>query len=63
MDTGGYDRGHLAPAANSRGSAAAMAETFTLANISPQVGPGFNRDYWCVEMRATYDEMRGLECE
>lgn len=25
-----------------------MAETFTLANISPQVGPGFNRDYWCV---------------
>lgn len=42
----GYDRGHLAPAANHRASSAAMRDTFSLSNISPQVGPGFNRDYW-----------------
>lgn len=24
----------------------AMDETFYLSNISPQVGVGFNRDYW-----------------
>ena len=23
-----------------------MRDTFTLSNISPQVGKGFNRDYW-----------------
>lgn len=27
-------------------SQAAMDETFYLSNISPQVGSGFNRDYW-----------------
>uniref|UniRef100_A0A7S0RJH0 Endonuclease n=1 Tax=Pyramimonas obovata TaxID=1411642 RepID=A0A7S0RJH0_9CHLO len=42
----GYDRGHLAPAANHRGSQEALDETFTLSNISPQVGNGFNRAYW-----------------
>jgi endonuclease G, mitochondrial len=42
----GYDRGHLAPAANHKTSQAAMNETFSLSNISPQVGDGFNRDYW-----------------
>lgn len=34
----GYDRGHLAPAAN-------HSETFFLSNISPQ-NPNFNRGYW-----------------
>eukprot|EP01136_Pigoraptor_vietnamica_P017399 Opistho-1_new@62487 len=42
----GYDRGHLAAAANHRYSQAAMDETFYLSNMSPQVGKGFNRDKW-----------------
>ena len=42
----GYDRGHLAPAADHRTSQSAMDATFNLSNISPQVGVGFNRDYW-----------------
>lgn len=42
----GYDRGHMAPAANHKGSQRAMDETFVLSNASPQVGAGFNRDYW-----------------
>lgn len=42
----GYDRGHLVPAANHRASQDEMNETFSLMNISPQVGVGFNRDYW-----------------
>lgn len=42
----GYDRGHMAPAANHKGSQRALEETFKLTNISPQVGKGFNRDYW-----------------
>ena len=39
----GYDRGHMAPAANHKGSQDKMADTFVLTNISPQVGKGFNR--------------------
>ncbi|XP_066293493.1 endonuclease G, mitochondrial-like [Branchiostoma lanceolatum] len=42
----GYDRGHLAAAANHRHSQTAMGDTFYLSNISPQVGEGFNRDAW-----------------
>lgn len=42
----GYDRGHQAPAADAKFSQQAMDETFDLTNISPQVGDGFNRDYW-----------------
>ncbi|KAI0876100.1 hypothetical protein GGS24DRAFT_259250 [Hypoxylon argillaceum] len=42
----GYDRGHQVPAADARWSQAAMDETFYLTNMSPQVGEGFNRDYW-----------------
>jgi len=42
----GYDRGHLVPAADMKASHGAMQETFLLTNISPQVGRGFNRDYW-----------------
>ncbi|CAC5417089.1 ENDOG [Mytilus coruscus] len=42
----GYDRGHLAAAANHRHTQKAMDQTFTLSNISPQVGNGFNRDAW-----------------
>lgn len=40
----GYDRGHLAAAANHSGRG--FRDTFSLANVSPQVGKGLNRDYW-----------------
>lgn len=41
----GYDRGHLAPAADMRWSEAAMYESFMFSNISPQI-PAFNRGIW-----------------
>ena len=41
----GYDRGHLAPAADMRWSRDAMSESFYLSNISPQEA-GFNRGVW-----------------
>lgn len=42
----GYDRGHMVAAADAKFSQKAMDETFYLSNIAPQVGEGFNRDYW-----------------
>lgn len=42
----GYDRGHQVPAADCKFTQQAMDETFSLINICPQVGDGFNRDYW-----------------
>jgi endonuclease G len=41
----GYDRGHLAPAADFTFSEQAMEKSFYMSNISPQV-PGFNRGIW-----------------
>jgi len=41
----GYDKGHLAPAADMGWSATAMAESFYYSNMSPQT-PGFNRGIW-----------------
>tara|TARA_B100000809_G_C15122450_1_gene524864 strand:- start:1803 stop:2588 length:786 start_codon:yes stop_codon:yes gene_type:complete len=41
----GYDRGHLAPAADMAWSKQAMSESFFLTNISPQV-PALNRGMW-----------------
>lgn len=41
----GYDRGHLAPAADMSWSETAMKESFYYSNMSPQV-PGFNRGVW-----------------
>lgn len=41
----GYDRGHLAPAADMRFSSAAMSQCFYMSNMSPQ-SPGFNRGIW-----------------
>ena len=41
----GYDRGHLAPAADMGFSAVAMSESFYMSNMSPQ-RPSFNRGIW-----------------
>lgn len=60
----GYDRGHNAPAADAKFSQQAMDETFALSNMSPQVGDGFNRDYWAHledfvrRLTARYDSVR-----
>ena len=43
----GFDRGHLVPAADLKNHGQkAMDDTFFMSNISPQIGSGFNRDYW-----------------
>lgn len=41
----GYDRGHLAPAADFKWSEDAMSDTFFLSNMTPQ-DPSFNRGIW-----------------
>jgi endonuclease G len=41
----GYDRGHLAPAADFAWSATAMSESFFMSNMCPQV-PALNRGIW-----------------
>lgn len=41
----GYDRGHLAPAADMSSSASTMQESFYYSNMSPQ-DPSFNRGIW-----------------
>lgn len=42
----GYDRGHQVPAADAKWSQDALNQTFLMSNMCPQVGDGFNRDYW-----------------
>lgn len=62
----GYDRGHQVPAADCKFSQQAMDETFALTNICPQVGDGFNRDYWahfedfCRRLTKQYKSVRIL---
>lgn len=41
----GYDRGHLAPAADMNYNSVAMSESFYMSNMSPQ-NPSFNRGIW-----------------
>jgi endonuclease G len=41
----GYDRGHLAPAADMAYSVKTMDESFYMSNMSPQAGP-FNQGIW-----------------
>ena len=41
----GYDRGHIAPAADMSWSEETMSESFYMSNMSPQK-PGFNRGVW-----------------
>lgn len=60
----GYDRGHQVPAADCKFSQAAMNDTFFLSNMCPQVGEGFNRDYWahfedfCRRLTTKYPSVR-----
>lgn len=60
----GYDRGHQVPAADAKLSQKAMDDTFYLTNMCPQVGDGFNRDYWahfeyfCRELTDRYNSVR-----
>lgn len=60
----GYDRGHQVPAADARWSQTSMDETFFLTNMCPQVGEGFNRDYWahfedfCRRLTGRYPSVR-----
>lgn len=42
----GYDRGHMAPAADMAWDAQAMSESFYLSNMVPQAGAGMNRGIW-----------------
>lgn len=62
----GYDRGHLAAAADAKFSQEAMDNTFYLTNMCPQVGQGFNRDYWahleffCRDLTKKYGSVRVL---
>jgi endonuclease G len=60
----GYDRGHQVPAADCKFSQEAMDDTFYLTNMCPQVGEGFNRDYWshlesfCRRLTSKYPSVR-----
>lgn len=60
----GYDRGHQVPAADAKWSQEAMDGTFALSNMCPQVGEGFNRDYWahfeefCRNLAGRYPSVR-----
>ncbi len=42
----GYDRGHMAPAADFSWGWCPMESSFYLSNVAPQVGIGFNRGVW-----------------
>ena len=42
----GFDRGHQAPAGDSKYDQAVMDQSFFMSNMSPQVGIGFNRGQW-----------------
>lgn len=53
----GYDRGHLAPAADFSWSEKALASSFYMSNIAPQ-SPGLNRDAW----RRLEDKVRRWAC-
>lgn len=41
-----FDRGHMAPAGDMKWDQTAMAESFLMTNMAPQVGIGMNRNIW-----------------
>ncbi|KAI8891175.1 hypothetical protein K501DRAFT_235070 [Backusella circina FSU 941] len=59
----GYDRGHMAPAADAVSTQQSLDETFLLTNIAPQAGIGFNRQYWayfenfCRDLTANFSDV------
>ncbi len=53
----GYDRGHLAPAADMGWSKKVMSESFYMSNMSPQV-PSLNREVWLKLEEKTRDIAR-----
>jgi len=59
----GFDRGHMTPAGDHHESLAALHDTFSLSNMSPQVGEGFNRGIWeklethCRQLTSTHDRV------
>jgi|TARA_B100000315_G_C14560847_1_gene580520 endonuclease G len=55
----GYDRGHLAPAADMKWSSTAMSESFYMSNMCPQT-PSFNRGIW--KRLENQVRMWALEC-
>ena len=42
----GFDRGHMAPAADFKHDQGEMNDSFFMTNMSPQIGPSFNRGIW-----------------
>ena len=42
----GFDKGHLVPAQDMSRSKLTMSESFLLSNMTPQIGPNFNRGIW-----------------
>lgn len=55
----GFDRGHMAPAADFARSDDAMSSTFTLANMAPQ-HPSLNRKTWRILEQETRDTVMGF---
>lgn len=51
----------MAPASNHKESQGSMDETFTLSNVAPQVGEGFNRDYWARFERFVQDTTKAYD--
>ncbi len=54
----GFDRGHQAPAGNQNSSQRLKDETFSLSNMAPQVGSGFNQNVWADLEHLTRDWVR-----
>lgn len=58
----GYDRGHLVPARDMN-TTESLQDSFCMSNICPQVGKGFNRDYWYVVQAHVFIKIQALGTE